>query len=77
MWNAQEAWALSDSQTPDGTQSIGSLRLARLVIGLGKRVGRMLPSPVRERLENRVFFSVFQVTRVTNDAYGWKPREEE
>ena len=76
MWNAQEAWALSDSSA-HGPQTPGSLRLARVVIGLSQRVGRVLPGSIRQRLENRVFFSVFQVTRVTNDAYGWKPGEKE
>ena len=25
------------------------------------------------RIENRVFYAIFQSTRVTNDNYGWRP----
>ena len=25
------------------------------------------------RIENRIFYAIFQTTRVTNDNYGWKP----
>ena len=28
------------------------------------------------RIENRVFYAIFQSTRVTNDNYGWKPSPE-
>ena len=28
------------------------------------------------RIEDRIFYVVFQSTRVTNDHYGWKPSEE-
>ena len=28
---------------------------------------------LREILERRVFYAVFNTTRVTNDAYGWRP----
>jgi len=32
-----------------------------------------LPPTVRRQLEDRFFYAVFQTTRVTNDAYGWRP----
>ena len=51
--------------------------LARPTLVLGRGLGRLLPPPLRRQLEDRVFFSVFQVTRVTNDAYGWRPEGEE
>ena len=28
------------------------------------------------RIEDRIFYAVFQSTRVTNDHYGWKPSQE-
>lgn len=55
----------------------GSLRLSRIVMGIGRGIGRILPATVRRRVENRLFYSVFQATRVTNDAYGWRPKEDE
>ena len=33
----------------------------------------MIPRRLREFLERRVFYAVFNTTRVTNDAYGWRP----
>jgi hypothetical protein len=26
--------------------------------------------------EDRIFYAIFQVTRVTNDHYGWRPPED-
>ncbi|MBM4392034.1 MAG: hypothetical protein FJ090_13010 [Deltaproteobacteria bacterium] len=43
-----------------------ALRLARGVV-------RAMPARVRKSLDDRFFGAVFQVTRVTNDAYGHKP----
>ena len=54
-----------------------TMGLARATLALGRGLGRLLPPPIRRQLEDRVFFSVFQVTRVTNDAYGWRPEGEE
>jgi hypothetical protein len=51
--------------------------LARATLVVGRGLGRLLPAPIRRQVEDRVFFSVFQVTRVTNDAYGWRPEGEE
>ena len=34
---------------------------------------KLIPRRVRELLERRVFYAVFNTTRVTNDAYGWRP----
>ena len=28
-------------------------------------------------VESRLFYAIFQVTRVTNDHYGWRPPEED
>ncbi len=43
--------------------------LARAVFALGRGFGRLLPSGLREHLEDRVFYAVHQLTRVTNDDY--------
>lgn len=48
-------------------------RVAGLALALGRAVGRVLPAPARRALDQRFFGAVFQVTRVTNDAYGWRP----
>lgn len=50
-------------------------RLARLVMGAGRTAWRALPGRVRTGLEHRFFYAVFNVTRVTNDDYGWRPPE--
>ena len=42
--------------------------LRTAVVSILKRVGK--------KLEDRIFYAVFQVTRVTNDAYGWDPQQE-
>ena len=43
--------------------------VSRVFLSLLKRVGK--------KVENRIFYALFQVTRVTNDHYGWKPEEED
>ena len=27
-------------------------------------------------IEDRIFYAIFQLTRVTNDHYGWRPKEK-
>lgn len=34
---------------------------------------KLIPRRLRDFLEHRVFYAVFNTTRVTNDAYGWRP----
>ncbi len=43
-----------------------------MVVGGLRAVVRALPSAWRKGLDDRIFGAIFQVTRVTNDAYGWK-----
>lgn len=52
-----------------------SLRVSRAVFGVARSAYRVLPGPLRERVEDRFFYAVFNVTRVTNDNYGWRPEE--
>lgn len=52
-----------------------SLAAGELVIGVAERVWRRLPERARAGLEARFFGAVFQVTRVTNDNYGYRPDE--
>lgn len=42
----------------------------RLVWAAARRSVRLLPQRVREIAEDRLFYSIFQLTRVTNDHYG-------
>ncbi len=48
-----------------------SHRLAGVVVGLGRGIAARLPKGVKHAIDDRVFGAIFQVTRVTNDAYGW------
>ncbi len=50
-----------------------ALRLAELVVRTGRAIASRTPTRVRERLEDRLFYVIFQRTRVENDAYGWRP----
>lgn len=50
-----------------------SLVAGELVLGVVRRVFHALPASAQRRVESRFFGSVFQATRVTNDAYGWRP----
>ncbi len=50
-----------------------SLLAGEIVVGGGRRLYRSLPKKVQKDLEDRFFGAVFNVTRVTNDAYGWRP----
>lgn len=54
-------------------ESSRSERAAALLLGGARRLVRALPASWRKRLDDRLFGAIFQATRVTNDAYGWKP----
>lgn len=46
-----------------------------LVLRAGAALVRRLPQGIRRGLDDRLFSVIFQVTRVTNDHYGWRPEE--
>lgn len=48
--------------------------LARVALDMGRATYRALPARVRKNLEDRLFYVIFQSTRVENDAYGWRPK---
>ena len=48
-------------------------QLAQGLVKAGRVVATALPRGVTQRLDNRIFRAVYQLTRVTNDAYGWRP----
>lgn len=50
-----------------------SLLIARAAVLASRAAWRVVPGPVRRQLEDRVFYAVFHLTRVENDAYGWRP----
>lgn len=54
-----------------------ALVVGRAVISGLKAAGRMLPSRLLRGIEDRVFYGIFNVTRVMNDHYGWRPDEED
>lgn len=56
-----------------GVASAGWLRVADGALRVGRAVVRRLPARVRRGLDDRLFYAIFQVTRVENDAYGWRP----
>jgi hypothetical protein len=47
--------------------------LAGGVHRLGTALVRLLPRGVVKNVEDRVFYVIFQRSRVENDAYGWRP----
>ena len=57
-----------------------AVALATVALATGRAVAKVVPARLRKGLEDRVFHAVFHMTRVTNDAYGWRPesgREDE
>jgi hypothetical protein len=54
-----------------------ALRVAELSVGVARRLARSVPAGVRKNLEDRLFYVIFQRTRVENDAYGWRPDERD
>ena len=49
--------------------------VADLTIAAGRVLSRAMPRRVKKMVEDRIFFAIYQKTRVENDAYGWKPPE--
>jgi len=49
------------------------LLIARALLGGSRMVLNLLPARVQKAFEDRFFYAVFNVTRVTNDHYGWRP----
>ncbi|MCK6513884.1 hypothetical protein L6R46_02340 [Myxococcota bacterium] len=52
-------------------------RLSNLLFLPVRLVGKAIPKPLRDHLEDRLFYAIFQVTRVTNDAYPRREAEAE
>lgn len=50
-----------------------ALWVADLAVRGARRVWGALPGRLRKDVEDRVFYIIFQRTRVENDAYGWRP----
>ena len=46
-------------------------RIAAVVVAGGRKVASHLPRSILRAIDNRIFGAIFQVTRVTNAAYGW------
>ena len=46
-----------------------------MAVGALRAVFIRLPPGARRALDDRAFSAIFQLTRVTNDAYGWRPPE--
>jgi hypothetical protein len=57
----------------EGMQTRLADHLANALFLPARLARRALPRSVRDHLEDRLFYAIFQVTRVTNDAY---PRRE-
>jgi hypothetical protein len=51
--------------------------VARVLVSGGRLTVRVMPERVRKNLEDRLFYAIFQRTRVENDAYGWRPRQDD
>ena len=50
---------------------------SHLIRRMGRVAKNAIPRPVRKLIKERVFYAVFHMTRITNDAYGWRPSEEQ
>ncbi len=48
-------------------------RWAGWVLKGGKFAWSLLPSRVKKNMDDRLFYAIFQMTRVTNDAYKAPP----
>ncbi len=53
-----------------------TLAIASALLGVGRRAVGLLPGAVKKNLEDRLFWVIFQRTRIENDAYGWRPPEK-
>ncbi len=49
------------------------LAAAGLVVKVARVIWKQVPQRLRKQLEDRVYYAIYQTTRVTNDAYGWRP----
>jgi hypothetical protein len=52
-------------------------QLAAAALGVGRRAFGLLGPATRKAIEDRIFRAVFHGTRITNDAYGWRPPPRE
>lgn len=50
-----------------GVERSTARRLAEGIFRLGTRVKDAVPERIRKRIDDRFFYAVFQLTRVTND----------
>ncbi|HJN72362.1 MAG TPA: hypothetical protein QGF58_00395 [Myxococcota bacterium] len=48
-------------------------RLADGLFRVGCRLKTLVPRRVRRNLDQRLFYAIFNLTRVTNDDYGQEP----
>ncbi len=53
------------------------MMVGRAVIGGMKATRRLIPDRLLRAIEDRVFYGIFNVTRVMNDHYGWRPPDPE
>ncbi len=52
-----------------------AMLIGRVVIGSVRVTLQVMPARLRRALEDRIFYGIFNVTRVMNDSYGWRPEE--
>jgi len=52
-------------------------RIATLMVNMARGASRLLPARMRKGIEDRLFYAIFQATRVENDAYGWRPDQSQ
>ncbi|MFT5681933.1 MAG: hypothetical protein ACI8RZ_002851 [Myxococcota bacterium] len=54
-----------------------AMMVGRAVIGGMKAAKRLIPARLLRVVEDRIFYGIFNVTRVMNDHYGWRPPDPE
>ena len=55
------------------TRERALLLLAEATVSAARAAIRVIPAPVKKRIDDGIFHYIFQKTRVENDAYGWRP----
>ncbi len=52
------------------------MAVGRVLVGAGRRLSPLVPRPVRRWVDDRLFGTIFELTRVTNDNYGYGVQEQ-
>lgn len=54
-----------------------AMMAGRALLGGARLASRLVPRRLRQVIEDRIFYGIFNTTRVMNDNYGWRPGDAE